>query len=113
MSTIIIILSYYPILFYSTIPYYPTLPYPTLPYIAKVWDVARKRIFWHNHLTKESVWDKPLLLKRYGDIENPCPWHAMEVRVHSLWGCVVCVVGCGGVWGRLWCVMVGCGVGGL
>lgn len=46
--------------------------------VEKVWDVSRKRIFWHNHETKLSLWDRPLLLKRYGDVENPCPWQAME-----------------------------------
>jgi hypothetical protein len=47
--------------------------------IEKVWDIQRKRIFWHNHHTHESSWEKPRLLKRYGDVENPCVWQAMEV----------------------------------
>jgi hypothetical protein len=47
--------------------------------IEKVWDIQRRRIFWHNHQTRESSWEKPKLLKRYGDVENPSVWQAMEV----------------------------------
>lgn len=47
--------------------------------IEKVWDIQRKRIFWHNHMNHESSWEKPKLLKRYGDVENPSVWQAMEV----------------------------------
>ena len=49
--------------------------------VEKVWDVTRKRIFWHNHTTNESVWDRPRLMKRHGDVENPCPWQAIEVTL--------------------------------
>ena len=47
--------------------------------VEKVWDVDNKRIFWHNHKLKTSVWDKPHLMRKYGDVENPCPWQAMDV----------------------------------
>lgn len=47
--------------------------------IEKVWDIDRKRIFWHNHQTGVSDWNQPTLLRRYGDVENPCVWQAMGV----------------------------------
>jgi hypothetical protein len=31
-------------------------------------------LFWFNHLTKTSSWDRPKLLERYGDVETPFPW---------------------------------------
>jgi hypothetical protein len=44
----------------------------------KVWDVATQKLFWFNHQTGESTWDKPRLLMRYGDVENPHPWVLLE-----------------------------------
>jgi hypothetical protein len=40
----------------------------------KVWDAQEKRMFWYNHHTKESHWDQPKLVRRYGDTEVPVPW---------------------------------------
>lgn len=40
----------------------------------KVWDTASCKCFWYNHQTKISVWDRPLLLWRYGDVPTPSPW---------------------------------------
>jgi hypothetical protein len=44
----------------------------------KVWDVSSQRLFWFNHQTGEASWDKPRLLMRYGDVENPHPWVLLE-----------------------------------
>jgi hypothetical protein len=46
----------------------------------KVWDVDSGRLFWYNHITKVSSWDRPLLLGRYEDVENPSPWIAMDTQ---------------------------------
>jgi len=42
----------------------------------KVYDLETSRLFWYNHQSQESTWDRPLLLGRYGDVENPPPWVA-------------------------------------
>jgi multidrug efflux pump subunit AcrA (membrane-fusion protein) len=46
--------------------------------IEKVFDVDSKQIFYYNHMTKESSWIKPYLIKRYGDVSNPCPWIPLD-----------------------------------
>ncbi len=40
----------------------------------KVWDVETGRMFWYNHHTKVSYWERPHLLWRYGDVSMPSPW---------------------------------------
>lgn len=44
----------------------------------KVWDVTTQKLFWYNHQLQISTWEKPLLLMRYGDVENPPPWIVYE-----------------------------------
>jgi hypothetical protein len=56
----------------------------------KVWDLQQQRLFWYNHQTKveiivfrfifsqTSTWEKPLLLIRYGDVENPPLWVVID-----------------------------------
>jgi len=43
----------------------------------KVWDLESGRLFWMNHSTKQSVWERPLMLWKYGDVEMPSPWVAV------------------------------------
>lgn len=43
----------------------------------KVWDVENARLFWLNHQTRVSSWERPKLLWRYGDVESPSPWVAI------------------------------------
>lgn len=43
----------------------------------KVWDIESGRLFWMNHVTKVSVWERPYMLGRYGDVEMPLPWIAI------------------------------------
>lgn len=40
----------------------------------KVWDTEIKRLFWYNHKTKISSWERPKLLWRYGDCSKPSSW---------------------------------------
>ena len=42
----------------------------------KHWDLESKQLFYFNHHSKESVWERPRLLVRYEDVENPPPWVA-------------------------------------
>ena len=42
--------------------------------IEKVWDITSGLTFFHNHQTGSSSWDPPLLLRRYGDVDDPLPW---------------------------------------
>ena len=42
--------------------------------IEKVWDISSGLAFYHNHQTGSSSWEPPLLLRRYGDVEDPLPW---------------------------------------
>lgn len=46
----------------------------------KVWDLESKQLFYYNHHSKESVWERPQLLVRYEDVENPPPWVASDVN---------------------------------
>lgn len=42
----------------------------------KVWDIScdPARMFYYNHQTKQSTWDRPALLWRYGDVPVPPKW---------------------------------------
>lgn len=44
----------------------------------KVWDIDNKKLFWYNHLTKSSHWERPHLLWRYGDVSKPYDWIAKD-----------------------------------
>ena len=47
----------------------------------KVWDLDSKQLFYYNHHTQESLWDKPHLLIKYEDVENPPPWIASNANI--------------------------------
>lgn len=49
----------------------------------KVWDTESGRMYWYNHHTKVSVWERPHLLWRYGDVFVPTPWVPVDVFVES------------------------------
>ena len=42
--------------------------------VEKVWDVNSGLKFYHNHQLGTSSWEIPLLLRRFGDVEDPLPW---------------------------------------
>lgn len=46
--------------------------------IEKVYDIDSVRLFYYNHHTKESSWEMPRLLRRYGDVTMPCIWMPMD-----------------------------------
>lgn len=46
--------------------------------IEKVYDAQSKQIFYYNHMTKLSTWEKPHLIRRHGDVTSPCPWIPLE-----------------------------------
>ena len=47
--------------------------------IEKVWDLKSQRLFWYNHHTKESSWEKPRLVRRFGDVEKPFTWITLSI----------------------------------
>lgn len=49
----------------------------------KAWDTSVEgcRMFYLNHETGLSTWERPLLLWRYGDVTTPTPWLPVEVPV--------------------------------
>eukprot|EP01040_Poterioochromonas_malhamensis_P005054 gene5054-5417_t len=46
--------------------------------IEKLYDVESKQIFYYNHHTQQSSWEKPHLLLRYGDVTAPCVWIPLD-----------------------------------
>lgn len=49
----------------------------------KVWDIESGRLFWLNHQTNVSTWERPALLWRYGDVEQPSPWVSIPESAES------------------------------
>ena len=47
----------------------------------KVFNVQDGRMFWYNHHLKQSVWERPHLLWRYGDVPLPQVWVPIDVPV--------------------------------
>jgi hypothetical protein len=46
--------------------------------IEKVYDTESSQIFYYNHHTNISSWERPLLLRRYKDVSAPSPWIPMK-----------------------------------
>jgi hypothetical protein len=47
--------------------------------IEKLYDPSHDMFFYYNHVTKQSSWETPYMIKRYGDVTNPCPWIPLTV----------------------------------
>ncbi len=41
------------------------------------------KMFWYNHLTKTSHWERPYILWRYGDVKLPADWIPIDVPTVS------------------------------
>jgi hypothetical protein len=49
----------------------------------KVWDLESRQLFYYNHHSEQALWERPRLLARYEDAENPPPWVASEVSAEG------------------------------
>ncbi|CAE7497193.1 unnamed protein product, partial [Symbiodinium microadriaticum] len=57
----------------------------------KLWDIDSQKSFWYNHQSTVSQWEKPLMLSRYGDVEDPPPWIAIPPTEDQRFAGVVAV----------------------
>ncbi len=49
----------------------------------KVFQADTGQMFWYNHLLKLSLWERPQLLWRYGDVKLPLDWIPIDVPTVS------------------------------
>ena len=45
----------------------------------KIWDTHASKLFWYNHTSRVSVWERPRILERYEDVITPGPWIPIDI----------------------------------